>query len=185
MKPRDTDRLTFRYVNPDDAPLLHKLNHAPGVMKYLQRVPPSLDELVSRTIPERIQMAEDFPGHGMWLAFLRGSGEFVGRFSLRPNSPKPGDTEIGYGLMPEYWGMGLASEAARELLRYAFESLRADRLVAITMFVNQPSRNVMERIGLKHVRTFHEHFDDPLPGTVKGEVEYALTREEWMELRGE
>lgn len=183
MKPRDTDRLTFRYVTPDDAALLHALNHAPRVMTYLQRVPPTLDEVVTSTIPGRMQIAIDHPGYGMWLAFSRSSGEFVGRFSLRPFGSEPGEIEIGYGLMPSFWGMGLASEASRELLRYAFEELNANRFVAITMFVNTPSRKVMERIGLKNVRTFHEHFDDPLPGTEKGEVEYALTREEWLARR--
>ena len=47
------------------------------------------------------------------------------------------------------------------------------------MAVNTPSRRVLERVGLRHVRTYHEHFDDPIPGTEQGEVEYAVTRSEW------
>lgn len=65
-------------------------------------------------------------------------------------------------------------------MRFAFEELGANRVVAQTMAVNTPSRKVMERIGLRFVRSFHEVFDDPLPGTQHGEVEYALTREEWL-----
>lgn len=180
MQPKDTDRLTFRPVTPNDAQVLTDLNHAPGVMKYLEHTPPPLEYVTTKTIPERIRMAEEYPGYGLWLAYHRESGEFVGRFGLKPNSPNAGDAEIGYRLLPDYWGMGLGSEGTRVLLRYALEDLRANRFVAITMFVNQPSRRLMERIGLKYVRTFHPNFDDPLPGTEKGEVEYALSRAVWL-----
>lgn len=180
MKPRDTTRLTFNSVTQEDADILNTLNHAPEVMRYLERTPPPREYLVNKTIPERMHMADEYPGYGLWLAYLKESGAFVGRFGLRPNYPQPGDAEIGYRLLPDYWGQGLASEASRELLRYAFEDLNANRFVAITMAVNEPSRRVMGRIGLNHIRTFHEHFDDPLPGTEHGEVEYVLTRDEWL-----
>ena len=51
-----------------------------------------------------------------------------------------------------------------------------------TMAVNTRSRAVMERIGLRYARTFHPHFDDPLPGTERGEVECELTVEEFHRL---
>lgn len=184
MKPRNTERLTFRSVTENDAGLLTSLNCAPGVMSYLERTPPSRDYVATKTIPERIRMAQGHPGYGLWLAHHKDSGDFVGRFGLKPDSPGPGDAEIGYRLLPDYWGQGLGSEGTRELLRYAMEDLRAERFVGITMFVNQPSRNLLERIGLNYVRTFHEVFEDPLPGTEHGEVEYALTRDEWLTLRG-
>ena len=47
------------------------------------------------------------------------------------------------------------------------------------MFVNQASRRVMEKAGLSHVRTFHLQWDDPIPGTEHGEVEYEVTRAMW------
>jgi len=53
------------------------------------------------------------------------------------------------------------------------------RVWAQTMAVNSRSRRVMEKAGLAYVRTSHEEFDDPLPGTEHGEVEYALTKAEW------
>ena len=47
------------------------------------------------------------------------------------------------------------------------------------MAVNAGSRGVLASVGLSFVRTFHEVFDDPVPGTEQGEVEYAVTRAEW------
>lgn len=183
MHPHDTDRLTFRIVTANDAAALTTLNNAPGVMRFLDRTAPSFEHVQHKTIPERQRMAVEHPGYGLWLAYLRETGEFVGRFGLRPNHPIEGDAELGYRLMPEYWGNGLATEGSREMLRYAFEMLRADRVVATTMAANVRSRSVMERIGLRYLRTYHLEFDHPLPGTELGEVEYALTRIEWLTLR--
>lgn len=180
MQPRDTERLTFRPVAIADAEVLDALNRAPGVLRYLERTPSPVEYLRDTLIPKRMRMAVDHPGYGLWLAHLRRSGAFVGSFSLKPNHPVHGEAEVGYRVLPDYWGQGLGSEGARELLRYAMDELQPERFVAFTMAVNTPSRNVMERIGLKYMRTFHEEFDDPLPGTEEGEVEYALTREEWL-----
>ena len=48
------------------------------------------------------------------------------------------------------------------------------------MAVNQPSRGVMVKLGMRHVGTDHRAWDDPLPGTEQGEVVYEITREEWI-----
>jgi len=47
------------------------------------------------------------------------------------------------------------------------------------MAVNEASRATMQAVGLSYVRTFHVEFDEPLPGSDQGEVEYAITRERW------
>lgn len=178
--PKPTERLDFAPLTLDDATLLDALNRAPGVMRYLDRVPPTQENLVTHIIPDLLHIASTHSGYGMWLAYQHESRACVGWFKLEPGTPGAGDAEIGYRLFPDYWGSGLATEGARELMRYAFEELGANRVIAQTMAVNTPSRKVMERIGLRYVRTFHQEFDDPLPGTEHGEVEYALTREEWL-----
>ena len=93
--------------------------------------------------------------------------------------------ELGYRLLRRHWRQGLGSEGARELVRHGFEDLALDRIFAETMAVNAASRATMAAVGLWQVRTFHREFDDPLPGTELGEVEYAITREEWLARRGE
>lgn len=47
------------------------------------------------------------------------------------------------------------------------------------MVVHAASRSVMERVGLRLVRTFHQPWPYPIPGDERGDVEYALTVEEW------
>jgi RimJ/RimL family protein N-acetyltransferase len=48
------------------------------------------------------------------------------------------------------------------------------------MAVNTASRATMAALGMTHVRTFSLDLDDPLPGSELGEVEYAITRDEWL-----
>ena len=77
----------------------------------------------------------------------------------------------------------MASEAARALLRHAFDTVGQSRVIAQTMAVNTGSRRVMEAIGMRYVRTYFPTWDDPLPGADLGEVEYEMTRAMW-ETRG-
>ncbi|MFC8846533.1 MULTISPECIES: GNAT family N-acetyltransferase [unclassified Micromonospora] len=87
--------------------------------------------------------------------------------------------ELGYRLRRAAWGRGLATEGSRALVRYAFTTLGLARVWAETMAVNTASRRVMEKSGLRHVRTVHLDWDDPIEGTEHGEVEYELLRGEW------
>jgi RimJ/RimL family protein N-acetyltransferase len=86
--------------------------------------------------------------------------------------------DLGFRLLQRHWGRGLASEGARELVRYGFDDVGLDRIIAQTMTVNASSRAVMERVGLSYVRTFPTSMTD-VEGVEEGEVEYEMTREEW------
>src|SRR5690606_30038790 len=90
-----------------------------------------------------------------------------------------GALELGYRLERAAWGRGYATEGGRALVEDAFTTLGADRVVATTMAVNTASRRVLEKCGLRLVRTFFPAWDDPLDGAEHGDVAYALSRHEW------
>jgi RimJ/RimL family protein N-acetyltransferase len=97
-----------------------------------------------------------------------------------PDQPDdPTVCDLGYRILRRFWRRGLASEASRVLLRHAFDTVGQSRVIAQTMAVNAGSRGVMEAVGLRYVRTYYPHFDDLLPGSDQGEVEYEMTREMW------
>jgi RimJ/RimL family protein N-acetyltransferase len=87
--------------------------------------------------------------------------------------------DLGYRLLRRHWGKGLASEGARELVRYGFDDIGLDRVIAQTLALNAGSRAVMERVGLSYVRTFPTSMTEPVEGVEEGEVEYELTRSQW------
>lgn len=174
-----------------------ELDSDPEVLRFLYGRARSRAE-VAESHAERMARAGAVDGLGYWIAFgtdggRRGStapdraedGEFVGLMMLPPahGPDQPDDAavcDLGYRLGRRFWRQGLASEAARALLRHAFDTVGQDRVIAQTMAVNVGSRGVMRAIGMRYLRTFHQQWDDPLPGAQCGEVEYELTRPMWL-----
>ena len=76
--------------------------------------------------------------------------------------------DLGYRLLRRHWRKGLASEGARELVRYGFDDIGLDRVIAQTLAVNAGSRAVMERVGLSYVRTFPTSMTEPVEGSRGG-----------------
>jgi RimJ/RimL family protein N-acetyltransferase len=114
-----------------------------------------------------------------WYATDRSSGSFIGWFALDPSTSGDGALELGYRLRRQAWGRGFATEGASALVAVAFAPLGAERVWAQTMTVNTASRRVLERCGLRYVRTFHLAWPDPIAGTELGDVEYELLRRDW------
>ena len=123
---------------------------------------------------------ERFSGYGFWAAVEKSSGRFVGWFHFRPAADaSPDEVELGYRLRRSAWGKGYATEGSRALIDKGFAELGVRRVVASTMVVNVASRRVMEKAGLRFVRTFHQPWPDHIEGEEQGDVEYALLRSEW------
>lgn len=173
--------MILRRFTAADAELLARLHGDPAVMRYID--PPESRAVVeSSTLPAILREYAELPdGFGQFAAE---APDFVGWFALKPATSTgldPGDVELGYRLLPSHWGRGLATEGARMLVLRAFADLGVPKVVATTMAVNTGSRRVLEKAGLRHVRTFHGDWPDPLPGAEHGDVVYALTRSEWLQ----
>jgi RimJ/RimL family protein N-acetyltransferase len=179
----ETERLLLRELTADDADNLLELDGDPEVMRYLTGGKESSREYVETVIiPRILQTYLRFPGFGWYAAIEKATGAFQGWFGLWPPETGPVDltqAEVGYRLRREAWGRGLATEGTRAVLARAFGELGVRRVWAETMAVNTRSRRVMEKCGLTYLRTFFPHFDDPIPGTEHGEVEYELLKENW------
>lgn len=178
-----TDRITL--VPLSDEHLEHEieLDADPEVMRYLGNGRARSREEVEVLHRRRLAVASRVAGLGFWAGLV--DGEFVGWWILEPptrtdQGPVEGQAELGYRLLRRRWRQGLASEGARELMRHGFEDLRLTRIFAETMAVNTASRATMSAIGMQHTRTFHMDWEDPLPGSHLGEVEYAISREQWL-----
>jgi len=165
----ETERLRLRAIAPDDIELLVELDSDPEVMRYLNGGKP-------RSRAEVEDMLQRALGH-FWMAFDRTTEDFVGWFGLRPTAEH--DRELGYRMRRAAWGKGLATEGSMALIATAFTELGTQRVWAQTMTVNTRSRAVMERCGLRYVRTFFGEWGPPIEGSELGDVEYELTKHDW------
>jgi RimJ/RimL family protein N-acetyltransferase len=89
--------------------------------------------------------------------------------------------EIGWRLARAAWGRGLATAAAREVLRRAFVNLKLPQVVSFTATSNLRSQAVMRRIGMQLCGRF-EHPRVPDGHAVRPHVLYAIDREAWLGL---
>lgn len=85
-------------------------------------------------------------GYGRFACVWKESGEAIG-FSGVKCVPEIGDTELGYRFLPEFWGLGLATEAGRASIEFARTDLHPSRLVATVHPENVASANVLTKLG--------------------------------------
>lgn len=178
----ETDRLILRRFTPDDLDDVTALDADPAVMRYINGGRPTpRDQIRDDVLPAWLAYYERGDRYGFWAAIEQSTGAFLGWFHLRPLPDDPDDDpELGYRLNATTWGQGYASEGTLALIDKAFETLGVRRVHASTMVVNVGSWRVMEKAGLRHVRTFHQPWPDKIEGDEQGDVEYALTRDEWQ-----
>lgn len=176
-----TERLLLREFTADDVDHLVELDGDPDVMRFITGgLATSRQDIENETLPAFLAYYGRTPGFGFWAAIERATGDFLGWFHFRPAPGHPADEpELGYRLRKSAWGKGYAAEGSRALIHKGFTEFGVRRILAETMVVNTASRRVMEKSGLALVRTFHADWPHPIPGDEHGDVEYALTREEW------
>lgn len=176
-----TERLILRKWNEADREPFARMNADSRVMEYLGG---TMSRDRSDEVADRIEAHFRAHGFGLCAAELAESGEFIGFIGLAVPTFEAAFTpcvEIGWRLAAEYWGAGLATEGAREIVRYAFEELGLPELVSLTAIGNERSRRVMAKLGMTHDAA--DNFDHPrLPAgdPLRRHVLYRLTREKWV-----
>ena len=177
----ETQRLLLRRFTESDVDNLFDLDGDPQVMRFVNGGKPTPRDVIrDETLPRLLRAYERFEGFGVWAAIERSTGEFVGWFEFYPREDAgPDEVELGYRLRRSAWGKGYATEGSRALIRKGFTALGVGRVVAEAMAVNAASRRVMEKAGLRYVRTFHQEWPERIEGDEHGDVEYALTKADW------
>ena len=102
----------------------------------------------------------------------------AGGVALARQSDRADEAEIGYWLAREFWGRGIAVEAARPVVENAFVALRLQRLVAGPFIDNPASGRVLQKLGFR--KTGDISICESVPrGCKVSSVDYELTREDW------
>lgn len=172
MSALQTPRLFLRKFSDNDIGRIAELTSNAGFMRFSggsvfnrEQAEAMLERLLA---PERLGKPSQF------AVILRESGKLIGYcgFFLQMVDDVE-ELEIGYRLDPEYWGQGIATEAARAVRDHAFRDLMAERLISLILPENSASKRVAEKNGMRleketNFRGFHT-------------AVFALTREEWEE----
>jgi RimJ/RimL family protein N-acetyltransferase len=154
-----TERLILRRWQNSDRQPFAAINADPRVMEFFPNplTPEQSDHLI-----DRIEAAIAQRGFGLYAVELESDRTFLGFIGLSvPNfhAHFTPCVEIGWRLAAHSWGQGFATEGARSVAAYAFNTLRLESLVSFTAEQNIRSRRVMDKIGM----TFNpaDTFDHP------------------------
>lgn len=182
MECLETERLRLRPFEEGDYPLILAIASDPETVKYLCRwglpgVPPQqdarrfLDSALAGWAQNPIRVRE-------YCLVRKDTGEAIGDGSIEYWNE---DTaEIGWILLPAHRGQGYVTEMGRALLRYGFEKMGVQRIIAHCDALNAPSYHVMERLGMRREGVAWVARPAKTPGGQKGdECTYAILREDW------
>ena len=143
----ETERLLLRLLVPEDAQALAAVLSDPIAMRWYPHAF-SRQEVEQWIATNRSRYHDD--GHALWAMVLKSTGAMIGDCGLVMQDVE-GESliEVAYHVRRDHWGRGFATEAAHACMRYAFETLNAERVISLIRPENQPSWRVAEKNGLK------------------------------------
>lgn len=161
-----TSRLLIRPLTRQDVDEYHRVVHNdPEVMRYLPGGVPRTREQTVGTLHYFIEHGELY-GYSFEAVCDQVTGALMGHVGLHHLHDA---VEVGYALGAAYWGKGYATEAARALLRYGFEVIGLNEIIALAFPSNKASQRVMERLGMTRAGETEAYYDARL-------VMYRLAR---------
>lgn len=154
-----TARLSLRRLDFADAPLLVDLLNQPSFLA-------NIGDRGVRDIADAHRYLREGPlamyerhGFGLWHLSRRSDGAAIGLCGLLKRDALP-DVDLGYALLPQFWGQGYAMEAAQGTLRHA-QTLGLVRVIAIVSAGNEASIRVLEKLGMKYERMVSMRSNEP------------------------
>ena len=176
----ETERLILRMWNRKDAPQLYEYAKNPNVGPAAGWKPhESVRE--SRTIIEQLFLANT-----TWAIIHKATGRLIGSIGLEKDAIRTNikSRELGYSMSEDFWGEGLMTEAARRLIRYAFEEMDLTVLMIRTSDTNRRSQRVIEKSGFTYEGTLRRAYRI-YDGTLREIRVYSMLREEYEEGKSE
>lgn len=145
-----TGRLALRPFGGTDAETFHAILAGKDVLRYFPRTEPPPLERVRRLLASYEEHWRR-RGFGIWAVEDPSGSALMGRCGLQ-EIPDTGEIEVDFLLGRNFWGRGITTEAARESLRFGFETGEIETVVGIVHPDNAASRRVLEKIGLGNPR---------------------------------
>lgn len=155
--PLRTERLRLRDFTSGDFDAVHAYASDPRVTDNLCWGP-NTPEQTRAFLDKAARETRAVPRTGFSLGIEETAVPcIIGGIHIHPHGREAGTRELGYCLHPDFWGRGLASEAASAIVAFGFETLQARRLVAEVFASNAASTHILEKLGFHPGATFERH----------------------------
>jgi ribosomal-protein-alanine N-acetyltransferase len=168
-----TERLSMRPFSESDLDWLVGHRSSEDVSKFLGGLELQTPAFVLKRLRFYMDCFERL-GFSMCLTTLKETGEPIGVTGIQPLE-KTGNIEVGYSFEREFWGKGLATEAAAAWMEFGFEVGGLERIVAVAEPENRGSTKVMEKLGMTFEKTSISYNLQV--------VQYAVSKEDFFKHR--
>lgn len=148
---RTTERLLLRRIDPTDQNAVFQGLSDPAVIEFY-----GVSFSSFSATQEQMEWYEDLwqKKTGIWWAICdKKEQEFLGACGYYEYEQEHHRIEIGYWLLPKYWGKGYVQEALKEVIGYAFDELKVERIEAYVETGNNPSDKVLQKQGFLYEGT--------------------------------
>lgn len=175
-----TERLLISDHTPDDILPLHRLLSDPVAMYYLPEIKTCTLEESTQNLNTAIEESY-LPDRKKYFFKIEynHSSQYIGEigFTVTLTTPLGKIVNLGYFILPEFWGQRIITEAAREVIRFAFEVANVIKIETGCLSENGASEKVMLKLGMVKEADYKIHVwhDNRL----KDRVEYRLLKDEW------
>ncbi|SFU75067.1 ribosomal-protein-alanine N-acetyltransferase [Pustulibacterium marinum] len=140
--------LLLKEIHPDDIIHIHKGLSDPAVIKYYGVSFLTLEETKTQmTWYQNLQQT----GTGIWWKIMDKENNFLGACGF--NDMTSEKAEIGYWLLPQFWGKGIAKRAVTAILNFSRDTLHLKRVEAFLDSENKASKIILEKCGFKWIRS--------------------------------
>ncbi|USD37003.1 GNAT family N-acetyltransferase [Ferrimonas sp. SCSIO 43195] len=152
----DTERLQMRHFTLADLEAVYAFSSHEEVTRYTGDAGMVRSRDDARRIIEEVWLAEyQRYGYARYALVHKGDNRVIGFCGMKYET-HIGATDIGYRMLPQYWGQGLAKEAVAALLPYARDVLGLKRIVGDVVDVNLASARLLQRAGFKQIDQFED-----------------------------
>lgn len=180
--PIETERLRLRPFTRGDVDAVFSYRSREDVAQYLFDEPMSRESCAEAVHARIGQVTLQNEGDKILIAVeRRDTLAMIGEVSLIWRSAENRQGEVGYILNPAHHGHGYATEAARAMIWFGFDTLGLHRIYARCDVRNTSSAKVMERLGMRREAHFRQHVR--VKGSWDEELIYAILEDEWRALR--
>lgn len=144
----ETERLILRRFTMDDVDALFLLNTVPELIRYTGNKPFRSREQAAEFMQKGPLYDYQHHGYGRLACVLKTTQQVIGFTGIKFIDELE-ENELGYRLLPAYWQMGLAKEAARAVLTQAKSELNLSRIISLIHPENNASKNVVRKLGFQ------------------------------------
>jgi [ribosomal protein S5]-alanine N-acetyltransferase len=148
----ETERLILRHLRVEDAEDLYRIYSDPETVKFMGQGSASVEETRGH-IQNHIEKYYNHHGFGLWATVLKENNGLIGRCGLLYQDIEGRkDPELAYLLDSNFWGQGLATEAAQAIIKIGFDQYNFTRIIAVIKPQNTASIRVAQKVGMNYER---------------------------------